>query len=169
MKWHRQIAVVYSKALRILGLLKHSLYQALQKVKLITYKTICRPLLEYAAEIWDPVIKKYSIQLESIQNKAIRFINNLRGREVSVTDGKIEAGLTSLQKRRQMQRISLFCRVTIDTCLLPSFENTIQSIKCSSHIMNTRSPDYNSITCETNLFLHSLLIQTARKFKPGRY
>ena len=120
MNWTNHINTVHTKALRILGLLKHSLHNAPQNVRLLAYKTICRPLLEYAAEIWDPVTKSQTTQLENIQSKAIRFVKNIKGRDTSVTDSKIEAGLFSLQKRRTLQRISLFCRVTSDTYFLPS-------------------------------------------------
>lgn len=167
MKWSQHINTVYTKAIRILGLLKHSLHTAPQEVKLIAYKTICRPLLEYAAEIWDPVNKCQSVKLESIQNRAIRFVKNLKGREVSVTSNKIEAGLTTLQKRRQNQRISLFCRVTTDNNLSPTFKDTIRTMQSSSHDMNTRSQNYNAISCESNLFLHSFLVRTAREIRTG--
>ena len=167
MKWHHHITAVYTKALRILGLLKHSLYSAPQKIKLLAYKTICRPLLEYAAEVWDPVTKSHSTQLENIQSKAIRFVKNIKGRDISVTDSKVEAGLTSLQKRRQLQRISLFCRVTTDNYLLPSFEDTLNFMQSSTHSMSTRTQGYNATACESSLFLQSFLVRTAREIRTG--
>ena len=68
-----------TKAYKVFGLVKHTLYNAPIKVKLIAYKTLCRPLVEYACEAWDPHTKKLTEYLELFQNKAIRFILGLKG------------------------------------------------------------------------------------------
>ena len=52
LKWKMHIDYVTNKAkaTKILALLKHVLYNAPTKVKLIAYKILRRPLLEYACE-----------------------------------------------------------------------------------------------------------------------
>ena len=45
------------------------------KVKLIAYKTLCRPRMEFAVEVWDPTANKYIQMLEMVQNKAVRFVS----------------------------------------------------------------------------------------------
>ena len=74
------------------------------KVKLIAYKTLCRPRMEFAVEVWDPTANKYIQMLEMVQNKAVRFVSDLKGRE-GVTDEKERLGLEPLQERRKMQRV----------------------------------------------------------------
>ena len=73
------------------GMLKRNLHSAPTKVKLIAYKTLCRPRMEFAVEVWDPTANKYIQMLAMVQNKAVRFVSNLKGRE-GVTDEKKTVG-----------------------------------------------------------------------------
>ena len=49
----------------------------LKKIKLLAYSTLCKPILEYASEVWDPSSKQLEQQIEAVQRKAFRFIKNL--------------------------------------------------------------------------------------------
>ena len=73
-------------------------------MKLIAYKTLCRPRMEFAVEVWDPTANKYIQMHEIVQNKAAHFVSNLKGRE-GVTNEKKQLGLEPLQDRLKMQRI----------------------------------------------------------------
>ena len=75
----KRINNTLTKAWKVLGLIKASLWNALVKVKKVAYLTLCRPVLEYASDVWDPFPKKDIHKIEMLQNKAIRFILNLRG------------------------------------------------------------------------------------------
>ena len=44
-----------SEAMKTLGFLNRSLASASEKVKSVAYKTLCRPKVEYAAKVWDPL------------------------------------------------------------------------------------------------------------------
>ena len=102
--WGDHIVKKQSKAMQTLGMLKRNLHSAPTKVKLIASKTLCRPRMEFAVEVWDPAANKYIRMLEMVQNKAVRFVSNSKGRE-GVTDEKERLGLEPLQERRKMQRI----------------------------------------------------------------
>lgn len=108
--WECHINNIHSEASRTLGLLRRALYGAPSSVKAIAYKTLCRPKLEYAAEVWDPCLAKHADRLEMLQNKAVRFILNIKGRS-GVTDGKIELGLEPLADRRKDQRMKMFSKI----------------------------------------------------------
>jgi hypothetical protein len=69
---------VVNRANRILGLIRHTLWSAPREVRILSYKTLCRPLIEYASEAWDPCTKVLISKLETVQNKALRFILNLK-------------------------------------------------------------------------------------------
>ena len=45
---------------------------------------VTRPVLEYADVVWDPHTKTNIIKVEIIQNRAVRFISNLKGQLDSV-------------------------------------------------------------------------------------
>ena len=58
---------------------KRVLFNAPKKIKKIAYVTLCRPLLEYACEVWDLFLAKHIVQIEKVRRRAVRFISNLRG------------------------------------------------------------------------------------------
>ena len=89
--------------MQTLGILKRNIHSAPTKVKLIAHKALCRPRMEFAAEVWD-LTNKYIQMLEMVQNKAKRFLSNLK-RRYGVTNEKEWMGLEPLQERRKMQRM----------------------------------------------------------------
>lgn len=167
LKWDYHINSVVNKAMRILGLIKNVLYDAPVKVKLIAYTTLCRPLLEYACEIWDPAHLMLSNNLEKVQNKAVRFVKNLKGWDVSVTESKAELNLKALNKSRQEHRFTLFFKVLQHEAFFPNLINTLNSMKSLRNTNIGDSNSFNSISCNTNKFLHSFLIRTARELRTG--
>ena len=42
---------------KVFGLVKYTLYDAPMKVKPVAYKPLCRPLIKYDCEAWDPYTK----------------------------------------------------------------------------------------------------------------
>ena len=53
-QWGKHIEETCNKAFKILGLLKRNLSSCPQKVKMLAYKALIRPILEYASAVWDP-------------------------------------------------------------------------------------------------------------------
>ena len=82
----------------MLDFIKHLLYNAPEKVKLIAQVTLCRPLLEYACKIWSPTTQTLIIKLEYMQSKAIK---NLRGRYVFVSSARVLLELDTLQNAKK--------------------------------------------------------------------
>ena len=41
---------------------------------------LCRPLVEYASSVWDPVLEYQIYNIEIVQHRAVRFICDLKGR-----------------------------------------------------------------------------------------
>jgi len=80
LKFDRHITSKVNNASKILGCIKHAIYNAPMKAKLIAYLSLCRPILEYADTLWDPTNKSACAEIEQVQNQAIRFIANFKGR-----------------------------------------------------------------------------------------
>lgn len=72
--WSSHVEYITGKALRKLGLLKRRLKLANKDTKLHAYNTVIRPTLEYASIVWHPHTAILTDTLESVQNKAARFI-----------------------------------------------------------------------------------------------
>ena len=108
-KWpdiHRKIMAANQQ----FGIIKRALYWAPINVKLLTYKTLCLPHLEYAAAAWDSSSKKDISDIEQLQDQAVRFIAGIKGRD-GVEDAKTRLGLIPLHKRRRDQRLRLLMRI----------------------------------------------------------
>ena len=67
-------------------MIKRALLGTTKKAKLLAYSTLCRPLVEYASSVWDPVLEYqiYDID-EMVQHCTVRFICDLKGR-VSISE-----------------------------------------------------------------------------------
>ena len=64
------------------------MYDAPKEAKLLAYTSLCRPILEYADVVWDLSARSKIHDIELVQNSAIRFIRNLKGRTDSVSEAK---------------------------------------------------------------------------------
>ena len=61
------------KTSRWLNLLRHSLWGCSSLVKSLVYKSSIRPVLEYAAQVWNPHTTKNITAIESVQRRAARW------------------------------------------------------------------------------------------------
>lgn len=105
LKWDKHIDNITGLAKRKLGFLRRKLRNAPPSVKLLAYKTIVRPTLEYAAIIWDPHTKTEINKLERVQRLAARFIYSNYMRTQSVSLLLARADLQSLATRRKIARL----------------------------------------------------------------
>ena len=96
---------------RQVGMIKRALHNAPETAKLLAYTSLCRPHVEYAASVWDPYLECLSLlvshddDIETIQNKAVPFISNIKGRE-SVTKAREKLCLDTLVNRRKKTQSS---------------------------------------------------------------
>ena len=131
---------------------------------------MCRPILEYAAEVWDPHLKQHQNMLEQVQSKAVRFILNLKG-ICSITDSRESLGLLSLQDRRKSKRINLFMQILSDnthSVLIDSF-NQLCTSRQAEHTTRSVAHYNNLYVFQTNLnfFHNSFIPRTSRDLRLG--
>ena len=75
LSWSKHIEGICTKTKKILGLIYRRFYQhANQETLLQLYISIVRPHMEYAAQVWDPHLKKDQDLLESTQKFACKMI-----------------------------------------------------------------------------------------------
>ena len=68
-------------------MVKRALYWAPKRARLIAYKALCLPHLEYASAAWDPTCKKDIADMEKLQIYAICFLT--KGRDLKGAMEKI--------------------------------------------------------------------------------
>ena len=74
LSWSPHIVSVYSKAMKVLGLLYRRIYRHTDSESLKQlYLTLIRPHLDYASQVWDPHLTKDKAKLEKIQKLACRL------------------------------------------------------------------------------------------------
>lgn len=102
------IDLIENNANRTLGYLRRNFSLAPMQLKLLLYKTLVRPKLEYSSSVWYPRVNIHISSLEAIQNRAARFILSNYSRTASVTHMKSTLNLPSLSLRRKISRLCLF-------------------------------------------------------------
>ena len=101
------------KASKTLGAIKHILKQAPQKGWLLVYSSLCCTILEYADNVWDPILAKEIDYPEMLQYRAVRYIAKLREME-SVMEACSELGRQPLKQRRKNHRLSFLMKIFQD-------------------------------------------------------
>jgi hypothetical protein len=169
LKFNKHITKKINDATRVLGCIKYTLYEAPEKGKLLAYTSLCRPLLEYGDTLWDPPDSKTSDTIEQVQNRAIRFIKNIKGRH-GVTEARDQLELRSLKDRRKTHRLSLLMRILSDNTkhqtLASAYEELVNGR--SQTTMTTRAAESgkpNSIYASSQTYYHSFLPRSVRELR----
>ena len=106
------IKAITNKAKQKLGFLKRNLRGTPTEVRKMAYVSLVRSSLEYASPIWDPQTAVLKKELESIQNRAIRWIFGKSPRErVSITGLRRDLSWHTLEQRRYHSRLCLFYKI----------------------------------------------------------
>ena len=112
MKWSEHITSIAGKASGVPGMIKRNLWSCPTDVKLTAYKPLVRPKLEYVSATWDRYLQKDIVALEKVQRKAARFCTNNYHPTASVTEMLEDLGWHTLEQRRNMNRQSLFSKIS---------------------------------------------------------
>ena len=81
-----------------------------RQIKTECFKTLLRPILEYASTVWDPHTKSDADKLERTQRRYARFVCNDHSRESSVTAMLRTLDWDTLAERRGKSRATMmFC------------------------------------------------------------
>lgn len=158
LSWHAHIEYITNNSNRSLGYLRRNFSKAPSHLKLMLYKTLIRPKLEYASSVWDPGQKTLSAIIESVQNRSARFINSNYTRTSSVSLMKSNLGLIDLQIRRKISRLCLFHKILYQNNSLKQ-----ELISQPSYISSRLDHQYKVFIpfCRTNVFSDSFLPKTS--------
>ena len=78
LSFESHISSKINKANSVLGLIARNMEYKDEYTLLTLYKSIVRPHLEYANQIWSPYLKKHIKSIENIQRRATKLIPNLK-------------------------------------------------------------------------------------------
>lgn len=144
--WNDHIDEIISKANTTLGFIRRDLYLPNHSTKLLAYTALVRSKLEFASIIWNPNQTYLINKLESLQNKAARFIAKNCSRTSSITAIKDSLPLPSLEKRRLLTSLSQNVSYPLILHCIPyqatasNFSAPPPSIQSPSHVCTYKSP-----------------------------
>ena len=114
LSWSDHIQNTATKGNKTLGFLRRNFRRCTPSVKATTYKTMVRPILEYASTVWDPAEGDTGDvnSLERVQRRAARFVvNNYTDRTPGcVTSMLKDLKWEPLSDRRSTNRLQMLYR-----------------------------------------------------------
>ena len=124
LSFDQHIKKICSKANKSLHMLMRCLKKASPKTKSTAYKTICRPILEFATHTWSPHKIKYIKQLEGINRKAFRWVFRLKKRD-HISDLMVNNYWETLEQRRIKADVKMCNRMLSGTAALDESRFTL--------------------------------------------
>ena len=108
LSWNEHLKAIAKKANAVKGFLHQNISSCPTRIKLNCYKSLVRPILEYAAVVWAPHTLSAITSIEKIQKYATRFICGDYSRYSSVTEMLQSLSLPTLSQRRDIAKV-IFC------------------------------------------------------------
>ena len=109
LSWNHHINVISKKANSASAFLQRNIGPCPRNTKVLCYKTLIRPIMEYGSTVWDPSTQRNINKLEMVQRRYARFINNDFRRTSSVTPMLHELQWPTLRERRaQFKAVMMF-------------------------------------------------------------
>ena len=99
MSWSPHKQTVSNRTTKIFNFVKQNLGNCLASTKRVAYLTLVRPIMEYAAPVWDPFYNTDIYKLEKIQRRAARWITSDYSRHTSVASLLSSLNIPTLQHR----------------------------------------------------------------------
>ena len=100
LSWSAHVYAVVNMANRILGVVYRTLGPSNTGVFSTLYKTLVRPILEYAVPVWCPYLVKDILALEKVQRRASRLALGQRRGEMEYEERVKILNWPTLEKRR---------------------------------------------------------------------
>ena len=140
MQWSHHIDGICKKASKVLNFIWRNLSKCSTEVKSTAYLTLVRPILEYAASVWDPHQQYLIDNIKKIQRRAARWVLSDYRQQSSVTNMLNQLHWPTLQLRHYVSRfIRLFTIITLPSICHPTtylhhtqLDNCIHIIKYDS-------------------------------------
>jgi hypothetical protein len=149
--WKYQIKQVITSANKRVGILsfmsKHN-YRLNQKIMITLYKTLVRPVLEYASEVWGDASPTNLKKLDSVQHQALTKclgVNRLAHKK----DVNFEACVLPLELRRYGKIINTGSRMRNTSTMM-----YLESIELRDRLMEKRRSSFLEKLKQTQDYLH---------------
>lgn len=179
LNFNQHIDNICSKANKKLGFVKRNLSKCPPNVKEIAYKSLVRPILEYAAPAWDPHTQTNIKKIEHIQRQAARWVGKCYDRTPgTVTNLLNDLKWQSLEDRRRNSRLVLFYKainnqaaIEIPELVSKSLERSTRNLcKISSNSNVYKYSFFNQAVVDWNQLPDNVIsVNSVEEFKSKLY
>ena len=161
LKWSQHINNTVNKANHVLAFLRRNLRIKSSDLKATAYKTLVRPIVEYASSIWDPAAKNLVHKVEMVQRRAARFTLNRYHNTSSVNSMLKELDWTTLKQRRENDRLVMMYKIHNNLAHLSAQDYITQA----THSTRSAQPhSYQMPYSRTESHRQSFFPRTVRKW-----
>ena len=112
LSWNNHVDATAKKANNSLAFLRRNITSCPKDIKAQCYKTLVRPILEYASPAWDPHTATNINKLEAVQRRAARFTMGDYKTTSSTSQMISDLGWPSLQQRRVDAKLTMVYKIT---------------------------------------------------------
>ena len=159
LKWNIHVQKTCSKANSVLNLLRRNFHKCSQKSKELAYKSLVRPILEYASPIWNPYQESLQADIEQVHRRAARFVtNNYIYEPGTVSNIMNTLQWKSLRRRREDSSLVLFYKGLKGKAAIPT--QNLQEHQSRSR--NQRNMSFKIPFARTDAYLNSFMPKTIR-------
>ena len=99
LSWSNYVDAIVNKTNKVVGLLKRTVGSKNRESFSMLYKSLVRPILEYACPVWSPYLVKDKLVIEKVQRRASRIALGQKLREMSYEERCILLNWNTLQHR----------------------------------------------------------------------
>ena len=101
LSWSNHVNAIVNKANKVVGLLKRTVGSKNREIFSMLFKSLVRPILDYACPVWSPYLVKDKLAIEKVQRRASRIALGQKLREMSYEERCILLNWNTLQHRRE--------------------------------------------------------------------
>ena len=163
LRWNDNTTYISNKASSRLRYIRRKIPTTLPELRAQAYTTLVRPILEYAATVWDgSLTQTQAAKLEAVQRRAARMVYNIQktDHQTSTTQLIDQLSWQNLDTRINCRRLGLFRAIHFNEVATDMTEY----IQLHPHSVSTRrhSQQYLIHHCNTDLHKKSFFISTAK-------
>ena len=157
--WGTHVQSIVAKSNRVCAFIHRNLKGCSTKIQTHCYKSLARPILEYASPVWDPHQQNLIDKLEMTQRRAARRILEDYSTKSSASALVAKLHLDSLQQRRAIDKVSMIYKIINDHVDLSTQTSRIQKVSRSTrgHHLKLHVPH-----ARTDVYKHSFFPSAIR-------
>ena len=111
LSWTNHIKNICGKANETLGFLRRNLNIGSKTTKQNAYNSLARPIVQYAATVWDPYKQKDIHTLDMVQRRGARYVCNQHGNRSSVDNMLTTLEWKPLEQNKEQARLRMLYKI----------------------------------------------------------